>query len=159
MIKTLDVHGQSHDTNSQSTFEFIPYTYHIFLLGYKRHPSLSVGAKMAANNQLEVQRKTIAVDTIGSFRSILCDQTLSTPKLELKHSSNPKEITHQQHKSLTTIKLSSDTGYIHIMYNRASYTVKDIGDVICFGVTLVIILILLSMLSYCYVYIDDKWKK
>ena len=116
---------------------------------------------MVANNQLEEQRKTIDGDAICSLRSILYEQmvfntskeTHSITKVELKHSSYSKELTYHRKNSFTTIQLKSDRCCNQITYNQISYHVRDIGDVVCLGATLVIIVILMSVLYYCYLYI------
>ena len=113
-----------------------------------------------SNGQVDLKRDVVL--NFGSLRNILCDQiifdpsdeTLTVRKLQLRNGSFKQELPDCRNGKALTSELGAVPNHHETFEDLSRYNDEQVEDIVCLGATFIITIILLSVLTYCYLYKD-----
>ena len=120
-----------------------------------------MSAITSPEEQIELKKDMIL--NFGSLRNILCDQIIFDPsdetvtvrKLQLRNGPCNQNVSEYRNGKFLSNELSTVPKHQGVaLEDLPLYNDEQVEDIICLGATFIITIILLSVLTYCYLYKD-----
>ena len=113
-----------------------------------------------SDGQIDLKRDVVL--NFGSLRNILCDQIIFDPsddtvtvrKLQLRNGSFKQELPECRNGKAHCNELGAVSKHQETFEDLSRYNDEQFEDIVCLGATFIITIILLSVLTYCYLFKD-----